>query len=375
MGGRERDAHGPLESNPRARDGTEEFRALAGLGRPPGAGPALQACRPATAARIKPVPRPADPPGVVWLDALLFAVLLAFTLLGAWRGALESGLRLAGWIGGYAVAVAAAAWLGAPFGRALGLPAWLGLPLAGTAAFVVVQLVFAVAIAIARRRRQDREPGGLDRALGAALGACRGALVVVLLGWLGLMADALRSEGALASLPSSESSAAARWSGVVIESGASAVLGSGDPGARAAVALVTRPTAALGAARSVLAHPRMVALQRDPAFWSHFEAGEVEAALALPSARALVADAGLRRQLGTLGLVDRAAAEHPVAFERALEEALREASVRVARLRRDPEVRALLEDPEVLERVERGDAFGLLTHPRFQRVLQRASAS
>jgi hypothetical protein len=218
-------------------------------------------------------------------------------------------------------------------------------------------VIFAVAIAIVRRRREESETSGSDRALGAALGACRGALVVVLLGWLALMAEALRSEGALTALPSS------------------AVLGTGDPGARAAVALVARPTATLSAFRSLLAHPRMVALQRDTEFWKRFETGDIEAALARPSAPTVIADAGLRRQLAALGLVDRAAATHPIAFERALADALSEASGRIARLRSDPAVRALLEDPEVVERVERGDAFGLLTDPRFQKALERARAS
>jgi membrane protein required for colicin V production len=311
----------------------------------------------------------------VWLDLLLFAVLLAFTSLGAWRGALESGLRLAGWLGGYAAAVAAAAWLGAPAAAALGVAAWLGMPIAGTAAFLLVQLALAVAIALARRRRAELDPGALDRILGAALGAARGALVVVLLGWLALLADALRSQGALASLPSTERSVAASWSGVVVESGAAAVLGQSDPGARAAVALAARPAATLESFREVLDHPRMQALQRDRAFWSRFEKGDVEGALALPSARALVADASLRRRLADLGLVERAAAEHPVAFERALAQALGEASARVARLRSDPEVRALLEDPAVIERVERRDAIGLLSDPRLQRALERARAS
>jgi hypothetical protein len=141
------------------------------------------------------------------------------------------------------------------------------------------------------------------------------------------------------------------------------------------VALVARPAATLESFRALLAHPRMEALQRDRLFWSRFEAGDVEGALALPSARALVADAGLRRRLASLGLVESATAEHPVAFERALADALGEASVRIARLRSDPEVRALLEDPAVLERVERRDAIGLLTDPRLQRALERARAS
>jgi membrane protein required for colicin V production len=310
----------------------------------------------------------------VWLDVLLFAVFLAFALLGAWRGALESGLRLAAWISGYAAAVLAAALGGEALASALGTAPWLGMPLAGTLAFFATQALFAVAIAIARRRRAETERGAGDRILGAAFGAARGALLALLIGWLGLLGDALRSEGVLTALPPVEGSVGAQWSGLVVESGASAALGN-EPGARAVAALAARPRETLVSMRSVIEHPRVVALQRDGDFWLAVEAGDVEAALARPSARALTGDATLRRELASLGLVERAAAEHPIAFERALAESLAEVSARLAELRNDPEVRALLEDPEVLGLVQRGDALGLLAHPRFQSVVRRASAS
>lgn len=325
--------------------------------------------------RVKPGSGGADPTGVVWLDLLVFVLLLGFTLLGAWRGALESGLRLAGWIVGYAAAALAGAVAADATAALLGTPAWLGMPLAGTFAFLATQILFAIAVALARRRREESEPGSGDRALGALFGAARGGLVVVLVGWLALFADALRSEGLAAGLPSVEGSLAAEWSGVVVESGAGAMLGTSDPGARAATALAAHPRQSLEALRTVLDHPRVVALERDAEFWKQIEAGSVDAALALPSARALARDAGLREQLATLGLVDAAAGTNPLAFQQAFEDALRAAAERLATLRRDPEMRALLEDPEVLGLVERGDAFGLLTHPRFQSVLRRATAS
>jgi uncharacterized membrane protein required for colicin V production len=310
----------------------------------------------------------------VWLDAILLAVFTGFALIGAFRGALESGLRLAGWVLGYAAAFAAASAGGEALAGALGAPVWLGMPLAGTIAFLATQALFAVAISVARRRREEA-PNGLDRALGAAFGAARGALFALLIGWLGLLADGLRSQGMLTSLPPLESSVGARWSGVLAAEGTAAALGRGDPGARAAAAMAAHPRQTLETMKDLLEHPRVVALQRDGDFWREVEAGEIEAALARPSARALTGDVGLRRDLAALGLVERAAAEHPIAFERALGDALGEASARLAKLRSDPEVRALFEDPEVLGLVERGDALGLLAHPRFQSVIRRASAS
>jgi uncharacterized membrane protein required for colicin V production len=309
----------------------------------------------------------------VWLDLLLFGVLLLFTLLGAWRGTLETALRLGGWVAGYAAAVAAAAFAGEGLAEAFGITVWLAMPLAGTLGFFAVQFVAGVLIAVARRHREP-ELGGLDRAVGAALGATRGALLVVLIGWLGLLGDALQSRGQLAALPPLEHSAAARWSGVVIESGAGALLGH-DPGARAAAAFAARPRQSLESMQAVLEHPRVRELQNDRHFWTLVEAGDVDAAIALPSFDALAADDALRQQLASLGLVDAGAAAHPIAFRRKLEQTVREASARLQELRRDPEVQALLQDPEVLGMVERGDALGLLSHPRFQSVLRRDGAS
>ena len=61
------------------------------------------------------------------------------------------------------------------------------------------------------------------------------------------------------------------------------------------------------------------------------------------------------------------------AFEVALRTALAGAMERLARLRDDPEIRALLSDPELLDLVDRRDALGLLSHPRLREALRRAS--
>lgn len=311
----------------------------------------------------------------MWLDLLLLLVLLGFTLLGAWRGALESGLRLSGWIAGYLAAALAARFAGDGVAALFGAPGWLGMPLAGIFAFLAVQIAFAIAIVFARRRREQSEPGSGDRALGALFGAARGGLLIVLVGWLALFADALRAQGVAAGVPALEGSRAARMSGLVVEEAAGAALGRSDPGARAATALAAHPRRTLETLEDVLAHPLVLNLQSDAAFWQRVEAGNVNAALELPSARALVLDAELRGQLASLGLVDAAAATQPAAFERALAEALDAAARRLAELRSDPEMRALLEDPEVQGLVERRDAFGLLTHPRFQSLIRRATTS
>jgi len=305
------------------------------------------------------------------LDLVLVAALAAFAAAGAWRGPAETGLRLAGWIAGYGAAWLAATRLGPAVADALGVAPLVGLPLAGMGGFVAMQALVHVAVVLLRRDAEP--PGPAGRVLGALLGAARGGVVVVLLGWLALLAEGMRAQG-VAGLPATGDSAVGRASGLVVERAATALAGE-RPEARAVAALVGRPAESIAAWRDVLAHPRVVALQSDPAFWHALEVGDAAAARARPSFRALAGDASLREELGRLGVVSPGAAINPGAFARELEAALTEAAARVAALRDDPEVEAFLADPEVRALLQRGDALRLLAHPGFQSLLRRASAS
>lgn len=326
--------------------------------------------------RVKGTGRADDPSGVVWLDALLLVVLVVLTLLGAWRGALESGLRLAGWVGGYAAAFFAAPRAGRAVAALLGAPEWLGMPVTGILVFLAVQIAVAIAIVFVRRRRAEEEPSSADRLLGGAFGAARGALLVVLVGWLALFADAYLSRtAAQADATPLAHSRAARWSGAAIEQGAGALVGDDNAAARAAVAFAAHPREAFGALEDLVGDPRVVALQRDAGFWSRLDAGEIDAALARPSARALVGDAAFRSRLAALGLVDERASRDPLAFEIVLYDALAAAAPRIRALRHDPELAALLEDPELQELARSGDVLGLLAHPQLRSVLERAAGS
>ena len=168
---------------------------------------------------IKPTGPTADSQQMV-VDLALFGVLLAFALLGAWRGAVESGLKLLSLAFSYGVAVLAARNSGPALAEALGLAPLVGMPIAGTLGFVASHLAFSVAIIVVRRSRRDHETRTASRAFGAVLGVARGGVFVVLLGWLGLLAGALRTSGVVVPLPDAEGSNLARWSGRVVETAA-----------------------------------------------------------------------------------------------------------------------------------------------------------
>jgi hypothetical protein len=306
------------------------------------------------------------------LDAVLLAVLALYAGLGAWRGPAESALRLGAWVAGYGAAWLAALSLGAPLASALGVAPLFGAPLAGAAAFLVVQAL--AHLAIVRVRRDAEAPAFPGRAAGAVLGAARGAVVVVVLGWLASVGAGLREHG-IAALPWLERSALTDASGRVVERTAQLALGSERPEARAVAALVARPAETVAAWQEIVAHPRLVALQQDAGFWHAVEAGALDVAQERDSFRALAADPALRAELGRLGLVSPGATVHPAIFEREVSAALAEAASRVATLRDDPEVQALLADPEVRALLARGDALQLLVHPGVQSLLRRAGAS
>jgi len=315
----------------------------------------------------------------MWLDLVLFGVLVAFALLGGFRGALESGLKLLSLGACYAIAVVAARSSGPALGEAFGLSPLVAMPVAGTLGFLAGHVLFAlgiVALRASRRRRDDEGVrGAADRLLGAAFGFARGGLLVLLVGWLGLLVGALHEGGVATALPDPGPSHVARWSGKVAGAGARRALGGDAPAARMVEALAAEPGRTLKAARAVVAHHRVVELQRDGVFWSALEAGRVEHALTRSSFDDLAHDAALREELADLGLIDDAAAATPEAFSAAMEPVLREVGARVAALRSDPEFQALLRDPEILGLLERGDTFGVLAHPRFQSLVRRVAAA
>ena len=318
----------------------------------------------------------------MWLDALLLGLLGIFALLGAWRGALESGLRLVALAAAYGGAVVVAARWGPALAGELGVSPLLGMPLAGTAGFLAIHVCFHIVLVWARsadRARRGGVPrGGLDRLLGASFGVARGAVFAVLLGWLALVAGALRETRApvAEAIPDASESAFAQWSGRVVGEGARRALGGdGAPGASFAGTLVSQPADTLALTRRVVGHPGIVELQRDGVFWSLVEAGSIEAALERPSFRAVAAAPDLRQQLAALGVIDEFAAADPAGFSRALAPALREVGAKISTLRTDPEVQQLLRDPEVARMLEEGDTIGLLTLPAFQDLVRRVSTS
>lgn len=307
----------------------------------------------------------------MWLDALALVLLAIFAALGARRGALATGLSLAGLVTGYAVAILAGRHLGDVAAEAFGVSPLFGAPIAGTLAFCFVGFDFFL-LSWILRRRSDGVITPASRVGGAFFGAARGSLVVLLIGLLALWVDALPQ---LASRePSDEPIADTPLRTVtraVVQAGVETALGD-TPGADLAARALAQPGAAIEQIRTLAARPEIVALAEDGDFWAYVENDAVQAALEQPSFQKIQWNNALRGELASLGVVDSIAAGDPALFALEMRGALEKIGPRLHQLRNDPDLAKLAADPAVADMVQRRDVVGLLANPRFQQVLSKA---
>ncbi|MGH0035538.1 MAG: CvpA family protein [Myxococcota bacterium] len=316
------------------------------------------------------------------LDLIALVVLTLFVALGAWRGAIASASGVVTLVLGYATGLWAAQAYGGPLAQQAGIPSVFGPPLAGSLAFGVVSLVGGLAGKGLRawddRRRGELPRSGVDRAIGGLFGALRGGLVVLLVAWLALWADAGRrlSHGErLAAAPDTESSLVAGAAGAAIGKAVEVALDDGEGGtsARVAARMASSPAEALEAVRELAEDDRIRAIQEDRLFWTYVSNGAVDSALNRASFWRAIQDDGLREQLGDLGLVGPEAVSDPRVFREAAGEVLTELGPRIKNLSEDEEIQELAKNPQIIAMLEAGDTMGLMTHPDVQRIVARIS--
>jgi uncharacterized membrane protein required for colicin V production len=313
----------------------------------------------------------------MWLDVLVIAVLGWFSWAGVRQGGLAAGLGILTLIVAYGAAFIAAPILGSSVANGLGLSPLLGVPVAGSIAFLVAFVAMAIVSKILRRRAGDADDEGRsvrDRFLGGAFGAVRGAFVVALLCYLALWVEALRLSGSADGLPKLGNSAAAAVTSTVVEAGIESALSDSGRTGHVVAKLAANPGAAVVDLQSVVANPRVVAVQQDTHFWANVEAGAIAAALNTRSFVRLSEDEELRHQMASVGMIDQESAEAADLFRAAVGDVLREVGPRLRKLRNDPELTGLLDDPEVVTMVESGNTIGLMNHPRFRRLVSRVAS-
>lgn len=314
------------------------------------------------------------------LDLIFLTVLLAMIALGAWKGAAVSGAGLAGLLGGYAGGVLGAMYWGDWVASSLAVNAMVAPAIAGTLGFVLAWLAVSsagdVLVAWDRARVEGMGRGGFDRALGGVFGLARGSLVVILLAVLTTWLDAARDleavEG-LSAMPEAENSRVTGATGDLVEAAVSTALADSGAAGEVAARITARPSAALGSVQTILADERLESLFEDRLFWTLIQNDSIDYAMNRNAIRSMVLDAEMRGRFVDLGLVGESARENPDVFRKALADVLSEVAPKVARLHRDPEIKALASDPEIIHLVETGNTLALMSHPRLKRVVQRIS--
>jgi uncharacterized membrane protein required for colicin V production len=313
----------------------------------------------------------------VWLDLIAIALLACFATMGAFRGALTTGMGLLTLVVAYACAVLLAPVLAPQLEARLGVSELLALPLGGSAGFFGGYALMVFVTALLRRmaeRHGETERSPRDRFLGGVFGTVRGGLIVLLVSWLALWVDALRLTGTEVPVPEVTGSAAAAVTGDLVERGLSAALADSGAGGRMVARIAARPAVALEDAQGILEDRNVESLRGDAMFWTYVENGSVDAAMNRGAFSRMSRDPVMRERFVDLGLVDPAAADDPRVFRSDLGEVLRQIGPRLRGLRNDPELHALLEDPQVVAMVQSGDTIGLLRHPGFRGLVDRVTA-
>jgi hypothetical protein len=309
------------------------------------------------------------------VDLLSLLILVAYMALGAWRGAIASALGIFTLIAAYGASLLAGAKLGDAAAARLAVAPLLGTVLVGAIAFIAAMVLLGIAsrrlLAHERRGLGDEPLSALERLGGALLGGLRGAVVVLLVGWLTAWVDGVATAVPESMLPRLGPSHVGQLAERAVEAGADAALDQQSPGGRMTVQLLAHPGESIEGLKGALANGRLEALRDDSAFWEALEGGDLQAALARGSFRSLPYDPELRHDFAQMGLVARSAADSPPAFEQAIVDATRQVAPRIAGIRSDPQFQSLLQDPTVLSALQHGDRWALLSDPRFQLLAVR----
>lgn len=115
---------------------------------------------------------------MTWVDGALAAVVLISAAVAFFRGLVREVLSLGAWIGAAAAAFVARPRL-LPVTSGWIEPAWIADAVGTGIVFLVVLVLLKVITNFIADRVQDSALGGLDRVLGLAFGAVRGAALLV----------------------------------------------------------------------------------------------------------------------------------------------------------------------------------------------------
>jgi membrane protein required for colicin V production len=126
-----------------------------------------------------------------WLDYAVIGVFAVSLALGAWRGLVREVISILGWVIAFLAANLLAGPLGPAMPEAIPTPE-LRVAVAFVAVFAGALVVTSLMGLLLSKLVKAVGLGGLDRVLGAAFGAARGALIVLVVALLAGLTSAPR---------------------------------------------------------------------------------------------------------------------------------------------------------------------------------------
>jgi uncharacterized membrane protein required for colicin V production len=322
------------------------------------------------------------------LDLIGAALVLLFAFLGWYRGFLLTALSLLGLFTGYVSAY----FLYKPLGELLGgwfsLQPLLSYPVGGAAAFLLGVLALGVVRALVWRRRrrlrkQGIRPHILDRVGGAALGGVYGGTLVLLACWVLVLLRSVtlgtgEKGGWTSPIPDVREAAVGRVAVPLSERLAYRVAEGGTGNrtvAKTAARFAKDPLQTTRDLSRVLADNRVQSLLGDRAVMRQLARDPKQTALSNPTIRELARDPRFVKQVARLGLLSGAESGElpPEEVQRQLVKRLAPMAKLTGQLAQDPEVQKLLNDEELLGKLERRDMMALVNDPKFNRLAELVS--
>jgi len=305
---------------------------------------------------------------------------LPFVLLGALRGTFATATGLVALILSYVSAFMLGSALGSTVADRLELALIVGVAIAGGVAFLITHLVVIVVAGrvrrmLALRHEPDERPQRhwLDRVGGAACGALRGGLILMLIGWVMIWLGAGRDLGVerLANVPDTADAQLTKLTQKVVKGVVLAAMSGEGATVTFAARVATDPTPTLRSIRQFLDDPRIVAWGKDTRFWNEVENGDVDAAFESTTFLRAIRYKPLREHMATLGLISPEAVNDSRIFRDELTRVLRQVGPKIRQVRRAPELQQLAQDEALVEHLRNGDTMKIVTDPAVQHLVSR----
>jgi len=314
---------------------------------------------------------------VLVVDVMALIIMLLYISRGYRRGLLVSILSLVGLLAAYVSAYMFYKPAGQLIAERYDAPDYVTLALGAVMVFFCVFMFFSIITRIVSWRmrvRAQRMEGvtltWIDKALGSLLGALIGITIIVALVW-GYQLVQFTKAGEF--MPDVNDSIAVKASSSVIEAVTYILAGNSmndKDMARALARSVSNPGKAAEDMQALFENPSAKKLFNDANFVDAMLAGNEKKVRRNKSLKRMLDDPEVLKKAQSLGLISDK--QTPSEIKEAVARKLSKIGGEIGKIRKDPKIQKLLEEPEFVEKLQKGDFRDLANDERFRTLLNRA---